>query len=378
LKPGERELKSWQPENRVTEQIYTLLEVKIPVNAEIYMVQRIAIGKYFEGKPLLPLVDVRTPAEYESGHIPGAVNIPLFSNEERARVGTLYKQVSVDRAYEEGYRFVTPKLDWYVSEARKIAIDGRLVVYCWRGGMRSRSFADHLSSRGIGQVFVIEGGYKAFRQHALDSFEKPEVIRVLGGYTGSGKTRILKELEAMGEQVIDLEGIAHHKGSAFGSIGETEQPKNEHFTNLLFWEWRKLDLTRSVWLEDESIHIGRVFIPENLFERMRRATLFFLKIPKELRGKLLVEIYACTDPVRLSESVQKISKRLGGVRTAEALSAIDRGDYYEAAIITLDYYDKFYLKGLNRRDQEKVVVIGSDTTDALKNARKLYTMIQQL
>jgi tRNA 2-selenouridine synthase len=340
------------------------------------MVQRIVIGEYLRGKPLLPLVDVRTPAEFENGHIPGAVNIPLFSNEERARVGTLYKRVSVERAYEEGYRFVTPKLDWFVQEARRVASGGPVVVYCWRGGMRSKSFADHLAESGIGEVAVIEGGYKAFRQHALESFEQPGVIRVLGGYTGSGKTRILQELERMGEQVIDLEGIAHHKGSAFGSIGETEQPKNEHFTNLLFWEWRELDFNRSVWLEDESIHIGRVFIPENLFERMRQATLCFLKIPKEQRAKLLVEVYAGTDSGKLAESVRKISKRLGGVRTAEALEALERGDYYEAAIITLDYYDKFYLKGLNRRDPERVVVIESDTVDAQINTEKIQHVMQ--
>jgi tRNA 2-selenouridine synthase len=338
------------------------------------MVQRIVIEEYLKGKPLLPLVDVRTPAEYENGHIPGAVNIPLFSNEERAKVGTLYKRVSVERAYEEGYRFVAPRLDWFILEAKKVAVDGHVVVYCWRGGMRSRSFADHLSENGIGGVFVIEGGYKAFRQYALESFEKPEVIRVLGGYTGSGKTRILKELEAMGEQVIDLEGIAHHKGSAFGSIGETEQPKNEHFTNLLYWEWRKLDFTRPVWLEDESIHIGRVFIPEILFERMRQATLCFLKISKEQRAGLLVEIYAGIDSGKLAESVRKISKRLGGLRTAEALEALERNDYYEAAIITLDYYDKFYLKGLNRRNPDKVIVIESDTVDATVNAEKICSL----
>jgi len=343
-----------------------------------YMVQRISIGDYLSGQPLLPLVDVRTPAEYESGHIPGAVNIPLFSNEERAKVGTLYKRASVDRAYEEGYRFVTPKLDWFVQESRKVAVDGQVVVYCWRGGMRSKSFADHLSENGIGEVFVIEGGYKAFRQHALESFEQPEVIHVLGGYTGSGKTRVLKELERMGEQVIDLEGIAHHKGSAFGSIGETEQRKNEHFTNLLFWEWRKLDFARSVWLEDESIHIGRVFIPENLFERMRQATLYFLKIPKEQRARLLVEVYAGIDSEKLAGSVRKISKRLGGQRTAEALEALERNDYYEAAIITLNYYDKFYLKGLNRRDQEKVVLIESGTTDAAENAESIQRLVQTL
>ncbi len=342
------------------------------------MVQSISICDYLTGGPLLPLVDVRTPAEYGTGHIPGAVNIPLFSNEERARVGTLYKQVSVERAYDEGYRFVRPKLDWYIAEVRKVAADGHVVVYCWRGGMRSKSFADHLSENGIGQVFVVEGGYKAFRQHALESFKKPKVILVLGGYTGSGKTRILKELEGMGEQVIDLEGIAHHKGSAFGSIGETEQPNNEHFTNLLFWKWRKLDLSHPVWLEDESIHIGRVFIPENLFERMRQAKLCFLKIPKEQRVSLLVEMYAGIDPEKLSESVRKISKRLGGQRTADALAAIERGNYYDAAITTLDYYDKFYLKGLNRRDPFRVVVIESDTVDAKVNASRIRKVLQRI
>ncbi len=339
------------------------------------MVHRISISDYLSADPLLPLIDVRTPAEYASGHVPGAQNIPLFSDEERAKVGTVYTRKSQEEAYTLGYRFVEPKLDWYVKEAKRIAADGKVAVYCWRGGMRSKSFADHIGAHGISDVFVIEGGYKAFRQHALDAFEQPEVIHVLGGYTGSGKTMILKKLEEHGRQVIDLEGIAHHKGSAFGSIGESEQPTNEHFTNLLFWEWRKLDMQRPVWLEDESIHIGRVFIPENLFERMRQAQVFFLKIPREERSHLLVEVYTGYDPGMLAASVQKIAKRLGGLRTKEALDALERLDYYEAAMITLDYYDKFYLKGLNRRDQERVKVIESSTVDAERNARLLLQCV---
>lgn len=332
------------------------------------MITRITIEEYLAEEPLMPLIDVRTPSEYTTGHIPGAVNVPLFSDEERAIVGTVYKQESTGKAYEIGYQFVTPKLEQYVTESAKVVRDGRVVVYCWRGGMRSRSFAEHIEANGIENVYVIEGGYKSFRTFALESFMKPDHLVVLGGYTGSGKTRILKRLAARGEQVIDLEGIAHHKGSAFGAIGQPDQPKNEHFANLLFWEWRKLNTARKVWLEDESIHIGRVYIPEVLFERMRNAAVCFLKIPKEQRAELLVEEYVGTDKEPLIASVNKIAKRLGGLRTQQALEALDRNDYYETAVITLDYYDKFYLKGLERRDQNRVIVIESDTTDADINA----------
>ncbi len=320
---------------------------------------------------MVPVIDVRTPSEFRSGHIPGAVNIPLFSDEERARVGTLYKQVSPDKAYEAGYDFVAPKLEYFVAASRKVAINNTVAVYCWRGGMRSRSFAEHIEKKGVEKVLVIEGGYKAFRQYALESFQEPKQLLVIGGYTGSGKTRILKELESNGEQVIDLEGIAHHKGSAFGSIGQKEQPSNEHFTNLLFWEWIKLDTGKRVWVEDESIHIGRVFIPEVLFQRMRNALVFFLDIPREVRAHLLVEEYTGIDAAKLADAIVKISKRLGGDRTREALEALDEMDYYQAALITLTYYDKYYLKGLRRRDQEKVEVIKSDTTDATENTKAI-------
>jgi len=332
------------------------------------MLKRISIAEYLSGMPLLPVIDVRTPAEYETGHLPGAINIPLFSNEERARVGTAYTRESPAKAYELGYAYVQPKLDYFVRRAKEVSGNGNVAVYCWRGGMRSKSFAEYIEANGLQEVSVIEGGYKAFRQHALESFARPEIIYVLGGYTGSGKTRVLKELERRGEQVIDLEGIAHHKGSAFGSIGQSEQPKNEHFTNLLFWEWKSLDMNRPVWLEDESIHIGRVFIPEALFQRMRESAVYFLEIPKEVRARLLVEEYAGIDAGMLAASVLKISKRLGGKRTSEAMEALQQDDYFRAAVITLDYYDKFYLKGLNRRDQEKVVVVASDTVDAGRNA----------
>lgn len=339
------------------------------------MLKRILIEEYLKKVPLIQLIDVRTPAEFKNGHIPGAVNIPLFSNEERAHVGTVYKQESEDRAYQLGFDIVRPKLDWFVSQANKAAGPEGVVVYCWRGGMRSRSFAEHISENGIENVMVIEGGYKAFRQHALNSFLMPEEILILGGYTGSGKTKILHELSKRGEQVIDLEGIAHHKGSAFGAIGQQEQPENEHFTNLLFWEWRELDTSRPVWLEDESIHIGKVFIPEVLFNRMREARVYFLDIPREDRARFLVEDYVGRDKRPLMEAITKISKRLGGVNTGNALEAISRDDYFEAALIALKYYDKYYLKGLNRRSWEKVKKVALSDCDHSNNAAVLLNLV---
>ena len=184
----------------------------------------------------LPIIDVRSPLEFEKGHIPGATNVALFSNEERAHIGTVYKQESQEAAIEIGYKYADPKREHYIREARKAAPDGRVIVHCWRGGMRSKSMAEHLENNGFTDVQVITGGYKAFRNYVLDFFQRSFSIKVIGGYTGSGKTEILQELKHQGEQVIDLERLAHHKGSAFGGIGQKEQPSVEQFENLLYKE----------------------------------------------------------------------------------------------------------------------------------------------
>lgn len=315
----------------------------------------------------MPVVDVRTPAEFEKGHIPGAVNIPLFSNEERAHVGTVYKQRSPDEAYRIGYAYVTPKLQWFIDESRRQAPDGRVVVHCWRGGMRSKAFAQHLSDNGFEEVYTIKGGYKSFRRLVHGIFEQPYTLHVLGGYTGSGKTRLLKIMEQSGFQVVDLEGIANHKGSAFGGIGQNDQPATEQFENDLFDKWRRFDFSKPIWLEDESQNIGHVNIPVSLFFRMRESSVFFLDIPREERAKLLVEEYACQDTDKLESAIQRISKRLGGVETQKALDALAVKDFYEVAMITLYYYDKYYLKGLMSRSKELVKIIACPGTDARNN-----------
>ncbi len=338
------------------------------------MLEQITIEEYYQKDTLLPLIDVRSPSEYAKGHISNATNIPLFSDEQRAKVGTVYKQKSKEKAIALGYEFVTPKLQHFLDESAKVAKGGAVVVHCWRGGMRSQSFAKHLHENGFEEVYFIEGGYKAFRNYVLDFFAQPLQLKILGGYTGSGKTYVLKELEELGEQVIDLEGLAHHKGSAFGALGELPQPSSEHFESLLFEQWRHLDLSKPVWVEDESARIGCVQLPLSLYEQMREQQLYFLDIPKEERAKHLVVDYGKFDNEGLAKAVRGIEKRLGGEKTQLALSALEVQNYYEVAMITLHYYDKMYQYGVEKRNADKVQKIALPTVDAVANAKVLQNL----
>ena len=335
------------------------------------MLYEISIQEYYEKAPLIPLVDVRSPGEFQQGHIVGAVNIPLFSDEERAAVGTVYKKKTKEKAVELGYEYVTPKLNHFLEESAQLAKGGPIAVHCWRGGMRSHSFAKHLHENGFDEVYIIEGGYKAFRNYVLDFFEQEIKLNVLGGFTGSGKTFILEELKRLGEQVVDLERMAHHKGSAFGSLGERPQPSSQHFENKLFEYWRHLDLEQPVWVEDESARIGCVQIPKALHQQIRSNQLYFIDISKEERAKLLVEEYACFDPNHLAKSINVLAKRLGGQNVNAALEALNARDYYKVALITLQYYDKAYLNGVGKRDQRMVQHIPLHTVNHAENAKQL-------
>lgn len=341
------------------------------LNKFVFMPKEILFSEYLELDQQVLLIDVRSPGEYGKGHIPGAVNIPLFTNDERAVVGTAYVQESKERAIEIGYEIVTPKLNWFISESEKVAPKKVVAVHCWRGGMRSKSFAQHLSENGFETVYVIRGGYKAFRNYILRSFEKKAEICVLGGYTGSGKTHILHSLKEMGEQIIDLEGLANHKGSAFGRIGNGEQPTIEQFENNLFWEWKELNHSKAIWIEDESHRIGLVNIPMAFFKNMRSCPVFFLDIMRDERAKELVFDYAKEDKKMLFESIHRISKRLGGLNTKLALQHLEADEYFEVAMISLNYYDKYYLRGLKNREHNNIYTLKIERIDFQKNAQQL-------
>jgi tRNA 2-selenouridine synthase len=323
----------------------------------------------------LPIIDVRSPGEFEKAHVPGAINIPLFENEERAKVGTRYKQVGKDSAVLLGLEIVGPKLASFVKKTNKIAPNKKVLVHCWRGGMRSGSFAWLLETAGF-EVFTLKGGYKAYRNLVLDLFEKLFNLVILGGKTGSAKTETLHELKKLGEQVIDLEGLAHHKGSAFGAIGEQTQPSTEYFENLLYHELMKLDQTQRIWIEDESKNIGTCNIPNTFFKQIRESKVLFLDIDPEARIPFLVEKYAQAGvDIELQDSLNRIQKRLGGLQYQKASEALANKNYAEVARITLEYYDKWYLMGLQKRNQELVIKLSAKTNNPQINAQELLKTI---
>ena len=323
------------------------------------------------------VIDVRTPAEYEAGHIPGAHNIPLFTNEERAIIGTLYVQVGKDPAVERGLELVGPKLADFVRQARELSAGKPLFLYCWRGGMRSGSMAWLFRTAGF-KTFLLKGGYKAYRRSFIDLLDKyPWKIVVLGGPTGCGKTEILHRLQEKGQQVIDLEGLAHHKGSAFGALGEPEQPTTEHFMNLLHDRIRRLNPEQPVWCEGESLSIGRIFIPAEFHAMMLSGAFVKLDLPNEERVQHILKDYGNFSAEELIGSFQKIEKRLGNKATNLAIEHIRNGELAEAVAIALRYYDKGYAASMQKHwpNITSSLAINSDTE---ASANKLIELYQSL
>ena len=310
------------------------------------------------------IIDVRSPGEYAQGHIPGAVNLPLFDDAERAIVGTAYKKQGPDQAMLKGLEIVGPKMADFVRRMKGISNEGNLGVYCWRGGQRSQSMGWLFTQAGRQNIRLLNGGYKSFRRHVLKSFEGEFNFQILGGYTGSGKTEIIKALKERGEAVIDLEGLANHKGSAFGALGEEAQPRTEHFENLLFSALQDHDTSKPVWLEDESRTIGACRLPNAFYDSMRESSVLFLDIPQEQRVQRLVKDYGPFSKEELADPINRISKRLGGQHVKRALEALDAGDLAEVARITLNYYDKAYRYGLEQRSEKQIIRLEIDEGDA--------------
>ncbi len=339
------------------------------------MPEILPIEKFLPLTDRLPLVDVRSPAEYEHAHIPGAVNIPLFDNEERKQVGIRYKQGGKENAVLLGLEYVGPKMVDFVKKAKKLAVNKQVLVHCWRGGMRSASMAWLFETAGL-TAYTLEGGYKAYRRYIREQFSNPVNMIVLGGYTGSGKTAILEELEKQGEQFLDIEGIAHHKGSVFGPLGQEKQPVNEQFENNLADVWRKFDFSKPVWVEDESRQLGTCGIPDPLFKQMRKASVIKIVIPKKERVKRLVNEYGSFEKKMLAEQIEKIRERLGGQYTNEAIKALFNGDLEFVADLTLRYYDKAYEYGISKRDQKNVITLELKKDDPRANMQAILNFLK--
>lgn len=318
----------------------------------------------------IPVCDVRSPSEYASGHIPGAVNIPIFSDKEREAVGIKYKKEGSLAAIKTGLDLAGPQLSLKLTSALDLAREKQLLVHCWRGGMRSEAMAWLFSLAGL-NVSVLEGGYKAYRHFILERLTQRRKIIILGGLTGSSKTHILNHLKMKDQQVIDLEGMANHKGSAFGALGQLAQPTTEYFANILYDSWSKTDPEKPLWLEDESRNIGTVFLPEEFYNNMQKSPAIILIMDVKTRLPRLLREYSLFPREDLIASVLRISKRLGGDNTKEAISAIESDNFAKAIEITLTYYDKAYLFGLNRKSSENIIYVETATDDIEENAARV-------
>lgn len=376
------------------------------------MAKSISISDYLNRTDQPLLIDVRSPGEYEKAHIPGAVSLPLFTDEERKVVGTAYKQESREKAIKIGLKYFGPKMVKMIEQVEKwmkernapaefsVADNGAsthqpqdqhglepvfpgkrpaLVVHCWRGGMRSAGVAWLLDLYGF-EVYTIRGGYKAWRHWCLQQFTHPWPLQIVGGNTGSGKTEILQHLKGLGQPVIDLEGLACHKGSAFGNINMPPQPGQEMFENQLAIALHKLRHAENIWLEDESQRIGDINIPMPFFSQMRNAPLYLLNINFEARLDNIVKDYGRGDLEKLVNAIIRIQKRLGGLEAKNAIQFLMDADIRSAFSILLRYYDKWYTKGLgqHRPNLDNLVVeVALPGADAGANANTLLGIFRR-
>ncbi len=335
------------------------------------MVTSLFIDEFIESIDNSVLIDVRSEGEYEQGHFPGSINLPLLNNHEREIVGTIYKQEGKIAAVQKGFELVGGKFHTYIEKAKSLAQLNRIYVYCWRGGMRSNIMAWLLSTAGC-EVFILKDGYKSFRSTVLDGINQQRNFIILGGKTGSGKTQMLHLFKSFGAQVIDLEFLANHRGSAFGGIGQGKQPSNEQFENELYLLLRNMKAHDPIWLENESRLIGKIKIPDLLFEQMRCANVIELLVPIESRARRIVNEYGGLPKEQLAEATRAIERKLGNLRMKQALEHLDQNEWMDWAILLLHYYDSFYEYGLTQRSSESVRRVDVATSDMMKEAEAIF------
>lgn len=327
------------------------------------------IREFLELRASLPVADVRSEGEFEEGHIQSAINIPLLNNAERTEVGTDYKQKGQADAIRTGFRLVGPRLIDIIDQAKAVALNNELIVHCWRGGMRSGNFCQFVNMAGI-KTHQLKGGYKSYRQLASQSFKTPFNFIVLAGSTGSGKTEILHALAETGEQIIDLESLAHHKGSVFGGLMQPPQPTTEQFQNNLFEKILTLNPAKRIWIEDESIAVGKIFLPADFWRTMGLSTVVELQVDKDIRIDRLVNEYGHADKQQFLEAMKGITKRLGGQHFKAAKEKLSKDDMPGVIDILLTYYDKAYRNGLNRKINRTKAIFswnGKDKNELIKN-----------
>lgn len=303
------------------------------------------------------IIDVRSPSEFAEDHMPRAINLPVLDDAERALVGTIYKQVCPFTARKTGAALVAKNISQHLIEHfDSKEKDYRPLVYCWRGGQRSNSMALVLTQIGW-QVTVLQGGYKTYRTYVRDQLQQlPEqfTYKLLCGLTGSGKTYILRQLPQRGAQVLDLEGLANHRGSLLGEEWEGKpapQPLQKYFESLLLQQLQSFDASQPVWVESESNKIGRVYLPQSLWERMKQANCIEIQLPVAARVQFLLQEYPhlVTHPDVLKAKLQLLKSRYGREKLNQWYQLIDAGQW-EIFVqdVLQSHYDPTYTQSMGR------------------------------
>lgn len=324
-----------------------------------------------------PLLDARSTSEYNRGHIPGAQSLPLLDDEARKIIGTIYKQQGREAAVLKGFELIGPEFHQKIIRAIELAPEKNVMVYCWRGGMRSNILAWLLQMAGF-KVVLLKGGYKTFRHWVIDQYSLSRNLIVLGGRTGSGKTEMLHMLKASNEQVIDLEGIAHHKGSAFGALGQPQQFLQEHFENHIGWELSFTDSSLPLWIENESRHIGKNQIPNALFEQIITAAKMVVNVDWQTRSNRIMKEYGGFDKDILIEKTMDVSRRMGPQHAKEAVEYLTVGDVRSWVDKMLAYYDKTYEHSGSTQNNSKVVTVDFKWEEKEVSVRKMINKKSEL
>ncbi len=349
----------------------------IQLKAGEIMINRINIQKALSIKDAV-MIDVRSPKEFEEDTIPDAINIPILSDEERERVGYLYKQVGREKAKELGLQYASYKLVDFYKEIKSIIYNKKVpVLFCYRGGMRSSSVATIMDIMGL-YVHVLEGGYKSYRSYVMDNLpcfaEKFNFI-VLHGYTGVGKTKLLDALINKNMQVIDIEGLAKNSGSVFGSLAYRSNSNSQKaFESLLLRAYQSFE-SSIVFTESESKRVGRVILPDFMFNDMVNGYHVLIKTSMKNRINNIMEDYIDVDIPdrnnRIIEAISKLRKRLGNDKVNELIGEVNAGDYYSAIeTLMVDYYDPLYEYSIKKVEQYDLIIEYEDKNLAVNELIK--------
>ena len=294
------------------------------------------------------LVDVRSPAEFNDATIPGAINVPILDDTERAEIGTLYKKDGSNIARNRGLELVSPKIPQLIKRVDELRTNQRrpIVVFCWRGGLRSRAMTAFLQLAGY-PAFQLRGGHKAFRRHVIDFFEQGSWGRMLvfRGLTGVGKTRVLQQLAKKQQPVIDLEQLANHRGSTFGGVGLGQQPSQKQFEALLWEQLQQFPAGKWALTEGESRHIGRVLLPLRFYQSLQTETTLWLETSLEKRIQIILEDYnvAQLPEEAFIQPIQSLQRRLGINEVENMLKLLCQKNWHElVSELMLKYYDPLY------------------------------------